>query len=136
MSGIDRATIYSTVTDFVEYSLYFNHSFKNLGIKELWIRYVAGDSTRYIPLHEFADIMGPNLCKFVLKAHVFSRGYVTFKVTQAAALKSAHENCLDQIWRIKCISYIIISNSKNLFSTATVKVFSCNIAAKVQNDTN
>ena len=73
------------------YLLYYVHQFKDLGIKELWIKYGSGDSSGYIPIHKLADITGSNICKFVLKAHLLSGYDVTNKVgTKAAALKSTH----------------------------------------------
>ena len=74
---------------------YYVYQFKDLGIKEFWIKYGTGDSTRCIQTHKLADIMGSSVCKFVLKAHVLSGCDVTSKVgTKTAALENTHENYL------------------------------------------
>ena len=98
LNDIERVIIYSNDTDVVVYLLYYVHQFKDLGIKELWIKYGTGDSTRCIQTHKPADIMGSSICKFVLKAHVLSGCDVTSNVgTKAAAMKITHENYLRNI---------------------------------------
>ena len=67
MNGIERVIIYSNDTDVVVYLLYYVHQFKDLGIKELWIKYGNGDSTRYIPIHKLADVMGSNIANLYLR---------------------------------------------------------------------
>ena len=87
MNDTERVVMYSNDTDVVVYLLYYVHQFKDLGIKELWIKYGTEDSTRYISIHKLADIRGSNICKFVLKSQVLSGCDVTSKVgTKAAAL--------------------------------------------------
>ena len=92
---IERVITYSNNADVVMYLLYYVHQFKDLGIKELWIKYGTRGSTRYIRTYKLPDIMGSSVCKFVLKAHVLPGCDVTSKVgTKAAALENTHENYL------------------------------------------
>ena len=64
------------------------HKFICLGAKELCIRYGAGASIRYIPLHVLAVKLGEVKTKLGLKLNILSGGDVTSKVgTKLAVMR-------------------------------------------------
>ena len=71
------------------------HYFMKLGVEGHWIKYGTGEGERYIPIHKLGDLLGPQQCKIVLKAHVLTGCDVTSKVgTKFRALNSEPEKYL------------------------------------------
>ena len=40
------------------------------GLQKHWIRYGAGDLTRYLPIHIMYEKLGANFCSVSLNAHI------------------------------------------------------------------
>ena len=92
-----RIVVLSNDTDVFALLLHYSHSFFALGMTELWVKYVMGESSRYIPIHIMANKIGPIECSVLFKAHILTGCDVTSKVgTKSAALKANPEMYLLQ----------------------------------------
>ena len=67
--GASRVILLSNDTDIVVLGLHYRSLLKGHGLKELWIRAGAGNSTRHIPLHTLAERMDSEICKVILSLH-------------------------------------------------------------------
>ena len=61
-SGIQHIGDWSSDTDVFVLLMRYCHILHCEGLKELWIKAVVGDSTRYIPVHIPAPRIGQELC--------------------------------------------------------------------------
>ena len=60
--GASRVILPSNDTDIVVLGLHYRSLLKGHGLKELWIRAGAGNSTRHIPLHTLAERSAKSYC--------------------------------------------------------------------------
>ena len=67
--GASRVILLSNDMDIVVLGLHYRSLLKGHGLKELWIRAGAGNSTRHIPLHTLAERMDSEICKVILSLH-------------------------------------------------------------------
>ena len=67
--GASRVILLSNDTDIVVLGLHYRGLLKGHGLKELWIRAGAGNSTRHITLHTLAERMDSEICKVILSLH-------------------------------------------------------------------
>ena len=59
-SGIKKISIVTVDTDVVIIAI---RHFLALNLEELWIEFGVGKSKRFIPIHQYAEQLGPTLCK-------------------------------------------------------------------------
>ena len=100
--GFKRVIIQSQDTDVLILFLYNWNSLASFGLKEAWITAGVGDTSRYIPIHILADILGEKLCQVLPAVHVLTGCDYTSKFgTKAAALKATPELFLKDFVTLK-----------------------------------
>ena len=89
IQGIQRVLAVSNDTDVFALVLYYTPEFVDLGAKEVWIMFGAGEKSRFLPMHILFQKLGPSSCKIIFKAHVLSGCDVTSKLgTKPASLNA------------------------------------------------
>ena len=46
---------------------YITSTYKEYGLKQLWVRVGSGNNQRFIPVHVLGEKLGPEFCKVILK---------------------------------------------------------------------
>ena len=92
-----RVVVVSNDTDVVALILYYMPRFILAGLSELWVRFGSGNSSRFLPMHQFAYQLGQKMCTVIMKAHILTGCDVTSKVgTKMGALRNDPELYLTQ----------------------------------------
>lgn len=88
--GYQRVMVLSNDTDVLVLLLYLWTTFKNLGLKELWIRLGVGAMTRQVPVHIMAERIA--ICHVLPALHFLTGSDCTSKVgTKHAGMASTPE---------------------------------------------
>lgn len=88
--GYQRVMVLSNDTDVLVLLLYHWTTFKNLGLKELWIRLGVGATTRQVPVHIMAERIA--ICHVLPALHFLTGSDCTSKVgTKHAGMASTPE---------------------------------------------
>lgn len=97
-SKVSNVVICSTDTDvFVSALYHYLQKWKRLGLKELWIAFGVGKTSRYIPLHSFEGRVPLTVLTALPAIHSLTGCDTTSKVsTKLAALKAA-ESCAEDL---------------------------------------
>ena len=92
-----RVVVVSSDTDVVALILYYMPRFILAGLSELWVRFGSGNSSRFLPMHQFAYQLGQEMCAVIMKAHILTGCDVTSKVgTKVGALRNDPELYITQ----------------------------------------
>ena len=70
INGAENILVLSNDTDVLALLLYYLFTYKEYGLKQLWIRVGSGNNQRFIPVHVLGEKLGPELCKVILKLHI------------------------------------------------------------------
>ena len=96
-NGFERALTVSNDSDVVALVLHHMNIFSTSSSSELWILYVTGENSKFIPIHLMASMLGPNHCSAIMKAHVLTGCDVTSQVgSKTSALKNDPEKYLGE----------------------------------------
>ena len=89
INGAENLLVLSNDTDVLALLLYYLSTYKEYGLKQLWIRIGSGEKQRFIPVHTLGKKLGPELCKVVLKLHIDTGcDYLSQVGTKKSALKA------------------------------------------------
>lgn len=88
LCGYERIVVLSNDTDVLVLLCYFYNMMSSSGLKELWMRAGAGNTTRLIPVHKIADNV-QEICQVLPALHMLTGSDYTSKFgTKQAALKA------------------------------------------------
>ena len=92
-SGPTSTTLLSVGTDVLVCLLYhFTVSWRNLGLKELWLIYNSGMRRVILPLHDICSALRDDLIKCLPAVHALTRCGTTSKIaTKSAALNTVQK---------------------------------------------
>uniref|UniRef100_A0A6P7FZ99 Uncharacterized protein LOC114325789 n=1 Tax=Diabrotica virgifera virgifera TaxID=50390 RepID=A0A6P7FZ99_DIAVI len=128
LNGFENIYLISSDTDVMVLALFFFESFKNLGLKTLWIQGGSGKCTRNIAIHSLARLHGKQVCSILPALHHLTGGDYTSKVgTKARALKENPTQYLQNFAR-DCSPFSIEKCTKNAekFLVNITKTVDCN----------
>ena len=88
LAGTERIVSLSSDIDVLVTALHFWNLLNAHGLRQFWMRARVSDSTRYIPLHLLAKMLG-SLCDVLPAIHILTASDIASKGgTKAAALKA------------------------------------------------
>ena len=70
INGAENIMVLSNDTDVLALLLYYLSTYKEYGLKQVWIRVGSGNNQRFISVHVLEEKLGPELCKVILKLHI------------------------------------------------------------------
>ena len=80
LKGFSRIVVLSNDTDVFIVILHYMNTFVKNGLKQLWLKYGTGSTSRYLPMHALFEKIGIDLCSVLLKAHILTGCDITSKV--------------------------------------------------------
>ena len=92
---LTTSIVVSKDTDIFVYLIHYMSTFKDHGMKELWMMTGVGDKRTLLPIHRLCEKMGPRLCKVLLKTHIGTGcDYLSKVGTKKSALLAKPESNL------------------------------------------